>query len=271
MQHAPAQNLEMMFSHQDLREQLLAAGTNQSPYPPPPTAGAQGPEHPYQASDSASPHDHLDPNVAQQQQAPYAQMSGGDSAGDDGLSPSGSKGKRELSTSKRAAQNRAAQRAFRQRKEGYIKKLEEQVKDFQNMEQNYRSLQNENYQLREYILNLQSRLLETQSDIPPAPSHVNLNSSSAPPAASSSGAPGPANTADQNLRRDMVQHAHPPEQRPHEHDAISQLQAAAAQADAVQPLHQSPYGLGGGADPYPNKRQRLDEEGAPGGDVRAGQ
>lgn len=72
----------------------------------------------------------------------------GDSAGDDGLSPDARKGKRELSTSKRAAQNRAAQRAFRQRKEGYIKKLEEQVKEFQNMEHNYKALQNENYQLR---------------------------------------------------------------------------------------------------------------------------
>ncbi|KAI7639497.1 hypothetical protein KC319_g14382, partial [Hortaea werneckii] len=182
MQHAPAQqehnpqNLEL-----SLREHLLAASGsgqqgNPSPYPNPPQPGDH-PHHPYQHSDSASPHDphaQLDPNVAhhQQHQAPYAHMSAGEPAGDEGdLSPgqSGKAGKRELSTSKRAAQNRAAQRAFRQRKEGYIKKLEEQVKDFQNMEQNFRSLQNENYQLREYILNLQSRLLETQSDIPPAP------------------------------------------------------------------------------------------------------
>lgn len=49
------------------------------------------------------------------------------------------------------------------------------------MESSYRSLQNENYQLREYILNLQSRLLENQSDIPPPPLHVNLQGT-APPA-----------------------------------------------------------------------------------------
>ncbi|KAF8473132.1 hypothetical protein BDZ91DRAFT_389363 [Kalaharituber pfeilii] len=80
-------------------------------------------------------------------------------------------GKRELSTSKRAAQNRAAQRAFRQRKEGYIKKLEEQVRDLNALEESYKAIQNENYQLRDYIISLQSRLIESQGEdaVPPAP------------------------------------------------------------------------------------------------------
>jgi len=99
-------------------------------------------------------------------------------------------GKRELSTSKRAAQNRAAQvcfwtqfmerthslipkqRAFRQRKEGYIKKLEEQVRDYQVLSENFKAVQSENYQLRDYIINLQSRLLESQHEVPPPPSNV---------------------------------------------------------------------------------------------------
>ncbi|KIW44103.1 hypothetical protein, variant 3 [Exophiala oligosperma] len=81
-------------------------------------------------------------------------------------------GKRELSTSKRAAQNRAAQRAFRQRKEGYIKKLEEQVRDYQALSDNFKAVQAENYQLRDYIINLQSRLLESQGEVPPPPSNV---------------------------------------------------------------------------------------------------
>ncbi|KAK5083618.1 hypothetical protein LTR64_002548 [Lithohypha guttulata] len=81
-------------------------------------------------------------------------------------------GKRELSTSKRAAQNRAAQRAFRQRKEGYIKKLEEQVRDYQVLSDNFKTVQAENYQLRDYIINLQSRLLESQHEVPPPPSSV---------------------------------------------------------------------------------------------------
>jgi len=81
-------------------------------------------------------------------------------------------GKRELSTSKRAAQNRAAQRAFRQRKEGYIKKLEEQVRDYEMLNNNFKAVQAENYQLRDYIINLQSRLLESQGEFPPPPSNV---------------------------------------------------------------------------------------------------
>ncbi|KAI5782758.1 hypothetical protein EDC01DRAFT_227554 [Geopyxis carbonaria] len=80
-------------------------------------------------------------------------------------------GKRELSTSKRAAQNRAAQRAFRQRKEGYIKKLEEQVRDFSAMQESYKQIQAENYQLRDYIISLQSRVIESQGEdaLPPPP------------------------------------------------------------------------------------------------------
>jgi len=136
------------------------------------------------------------------------------------------------------------------------------------MEQNYRSLQNENYQLREYILNLQSRLLETQSDIPPAPSHVNLASSSTQAGPSGSGAPQPpepAHMAEQQQQRREMPYPGPPEHRPHEHDAMSQLQAAAAAASAEQPHHESPYGLGAPAD-YSNKRPRIEEETAQGGE-----
>jgi hypothetical protein len=64
------------------------------------------------------------------------------------------------------------QRAFRQRKEGYIKKLEEQVRDYEMLNTNFKSVQAENYQLRDYIINLQSRLLESQGEFPPPPSNV---------------------------------------------------------------------------------------------------
>jgi hypothetical protein len=64
------------------------------------------------------------------------------------------------------------QRAFRQRKEGYIKKLEEQVRDYQILSENFKQVQSENYQLRDYIINLQSRLLESQGEVPPPPSNV---------------------------------------------------------------------------------------------------
>ncbi|KAK3903908.1 putative transcription factor kapC [Staphylotrichum tortipilum] len=86
----------------------------------------------------------------------------------------GRKAKRELSQSKRAAQNRAAQRAFRQRKEGYIKKLEQQVRDYGEMETSFKGLQAENYTLRDYVLRLQSRLLDAQGEYPQPPPGINL-------------------------------------------------------------------------------------------------
>ena len=152
------------------------------------------------------------------------------------------------------------------------------------MEQNFRSLQNENYQLREYILNLQSRLLETQSDIPPAPSHVNLSASSAsqlgPSAAGTAdGHGGPAENPQQH-RREMP----PPGEQGHDYHAMSQLQAAAAQAEAAgpHPMHpqqsqqhqpHGPYGLGMPTEYPPAKRPRTEEEGAQGrvDDAKPGQ
>ncbi|KAH9877427.1 hypothetical protein IAQ61_002793 [Plenodomus lingam] len=144
-----------------LREHLLAAGAGQ----PTPQTLAQ---HPQQHPHTNGPPHAIDPAIAG---AAYAM-----SAGDDGNTSEGrSKGRRELSTSKRAAQNRAAQRAFRQRKEEYIKQLKDQVKEFEQLCELYKTLQSENYQLRDYIINLQSRLLETQGEIPPAPAGVDLN------------------------------------------------------------------------------------------------
>lgn len=94
----------------------------------------------------------------------------------------GRKAKRELSQSKRAAQNRAAQRAFRQRKEHYIKKLEQQVREYGEMEHNYKALQSDNYALREYILQLQSRLMDLQVELPQPPPNLAINP---PPTATS--------------------------------------------------------------------------------------
>ncbi|CZS98153.1 uncharacterized protein RAG0_06987 [Rhynchosporium agropyri] len=126
-------------------------------------------------SSSASPHNHnIDPAIG----GPGGIMSnGGDSGGEDGDGDGDGRkgGKRELSQSKRAAQNRAAQRAFRQRKEGYIKKLEEQVRDLHNLEESFKAIQTENYSLREYIIHLQSRLIESQGDYPQPPANVILN------------------------------------------------------------------------------------------------
>ncbi|KAF2644876.1 hypothetical protein P280DRAFT_466139 [Massarina eburnea CBS 473.64] len=149
-----------------LREHLLAAGAGQPAAPQPiqqHTVSVQ--QHsPQQQQQHA-----IDPQIA----GPQYSMSQGE--GPEGDMGDNRKGRRELSTSKRAAQNRAAQRAFRQRKEEYIKQLKDQVKEFEQLCELYKTLQTENYQLRDYIINLQSRLLETQGEIPPAPAGVDLS------------------------------------------------------------------------------------------------
>ncbi|KAI9737321.1 MAG: hypothetical protein M1835_003276 [Candelina submexicana] len=164
MQQSSAQDVA---DEQSLREHLLAAASHQ----------AGGPHHHgglenMQASSSASEHDHnIDPAIA----GSNIHMSTSDqSGGDDNLGDDKKGGKRELSTSKRAAQNRAAQRAFRQRKETYIKTLEDRVRDYNDLNENYKAVQAENYQLRDYILNLQSRLIESQGEYPQPPSNIAL-------------------------------------------------------------------------------------------------
>ncbi|KAF1974852.1 hypothetical protein BU23DRAFT_460332 [Bimuria novae-zelandiae CBS 107.79] len=147
-----------------LREHLLAAGAGQPNAPQPMQQHAHG--SPQQQQQHA-----IDPAIAGQQY----QMSQGEAAHMADQGQGNGKGRRELSTSKRAAQNRAAQRAFRQRKEEYIKQLKDQVKEFEQLCELYKTLQTENYQLRDYIINLQSRLLETQGEVPPAPAGVDLS------------------------------------------------------------------------------------------------
>ena len=103
------------------------------------------------------------------------------------------------------------QRAFRQRKEGYIKKLEEQVRDYNLLNENYKAVQAENYQLRDYIINLQSRLIESQGEFPQPPSNIDL--------------PHPRTS-------EPMQHTLPAPTAPMASSAMNHLQASAAQAVA---------------------------------------
>lgn len=66
------------------------------------------------------------------------------------------------------------QRAFRQRKEGYIKALEQQVADFKAKDGSFKTLQAENQALREYVIHLQSRLLDSHGAYPEPPPNLNL-------------------------------------------------------------------------------------------------
>lgn len=58
------------------------------------------------------------------------------------------------------------------------------------MEQSFKTLQSENYALREYVIHLQSRLLDAQGEFPQPPPNVNL---SQPPSASVPPTSGPEN------------------------------------------------------------------------------
>lgn len=53
--------------------------------------------------------------------------------------------------------------------------MEEQVKEYDGMSDGFKALQAENYQLREYIINLQSRLLDSQGEVPELPGNIDLS------------------------------------------------------------------------------------------------
>ncbi|KAH7380732.1 hypothetical protein BKA66DRAFT_129247 [Pyrenochaeta sp. MPI-SDFR-AT-0127] len=226
-----------------LREHLLAAGAGQ------PSVQSL-PQH----SHTAGPPHAIDPAIA----GSAYQMSAGD-PNDGNTSEGRSKGRRELSTSKRAAQNRAAQRAFRQRKEEYIKQLKDQVKEFEQLCELYKTLQTENYQLRDYIINLQSRLLETQGEIPPAPAGVDLNRPH--------GDPSSLNQAQPQQSQHQQQPEQPqPQQSPNSNNGglserqIGELQMAAQAAAAAQHgTHGNKHPNSEGSYDYAEKRQKVDE------------
>ncbi|KAI9731084.1 MAG: hypothetical protein M1818_007941 [Claussenomyces sp. TS43310] len=164
--HNPAQ--DMNSTDHDLRAQLaLAIAPSQS--------HGYNDTLPPTSSSASPPQQHMQHNIDPAIGGMSDIMSGsaGDSGDDNGDGRKGAK--RELSQSKRAAQNRAAQRAFRQRKEGYIKKLEEQVRELHTLEDSYKAIQTENYSLREYIIHLQSRLIEDHGEYPQPPANISLN------------------------------------------------------------------------------------------------
>jgi hypothetical protein len=115
------------------------------------------------------------------------------------------------------------------------------VRDLHALEENYKAIQAENYQLRDYIINLQSRLIETQGELPPPPLNIDLN----------------------QPRHDTLQHHGPAPTAPMGASAVSQLQASAAQAQAVADLgngkhhHEEAAYLAG--DVYPSKRLKNEE------------
>ncbi|CAK7204753.1 hypothetical protein SEUCBS139899_007513 [Sporothrix eucalyptigena] len=148
--------------------------------------------------------------------------------------------RRELSTSKRAAQNRAAQRAFRQRKEGYIKKLEKQVQDFSEMETQFKITQSENYALREYIIHLQSRLLDAKAELPQPPANLNLAGPGMPPIMGMGPPPQSPSLVQQQQRQEQqlqLQQQQALEQQEHEQQ-LQHFRDLERQKESVSPVTQ---------------------------------
>lgn len=84
-----------------------------------------------------------------------------DSGIDEGLSGT----KKKVSSTKRALQNRNAQRAFRQRREKYLKELEGRVAEILQLHKKIDDLQRENRELRDYTMALQSELLKLTHNV----------------------------------------------------------------------------------------------------------
>ncbi|CCG21466.1 Cap4 transcriptional regulator with bZip domain [Candida orthopsilosis Co 90-125] len=64
------------------------------------------------------------------------------------------------SFTKRAEQNRNAQRAFRQRREKYVQDLEKKVQEMDELKAKNENLNNENVQLKDYVMILQRKIIE---------------------------------------------------------------------------------------------------------------
>lgn len=76
---------------------------------------------------------------------------------------------KSVSGTKRAAQNRSAQKAFRERREKYVKDLENTALQVVEMQKTIDQLRQENADLRDYTLALQNRLLQLN---PPDTNHM---------------------------------------------------------------------------------------------------
>jgi len=118
------------------------------------------------------------------------------------------------------------------------------VRDYNLLNDNYKAVQAENYQLRDYIINLQSRLIESQGEFPQPPSNIDLpNPRSSDPMHQQPQIPAPTATMGSS--------------------AVSQLQASAAQAVADlgtgKHHHEEAAYLTGSSD-YPSKRLKNGED-----------
>lgn len=131
------------------------------------------------------------------------------------------------------------------------------MKEFEQLCELYKTLQTENYQLRDYIINLQSRLLETQGEIPPAPAGVDLNRPHGEPSALNQPQPQPPQLQQQADQSQQQSSSNATNGGLSERQ-IGELQMAAQAAAAAQHGTSSNKHVDGAYD-YNEKRQKMDE------------
>lgn len=143
------------------------------------------------------------------------------------------------------------------------------------LSENYKAIQAENYQLREYIINLQSRLIDSQNEVPELPGNIDLSQPrpqmSAAPSAPASAAQALAQSGlpQQEQHRQQQQHAaqqqHQQSQQQGQRSAHGEQPAeqfntlnriAVAGLGMRKHPHEDVSYLGGNT--FPSKRQRPD-------------
>lgn len=119
------------------------------------------------------------------------------------------------------------------------------MRDYNLLNENYKAVQAENYQLRDYIINLQSRLIESQGDFPQPPSNIDL--------------PNPRSSDPMHQQQQQI----PAPTATMASSSVSHLQASAAQAvadlGAGKHHHEEAAYLTGGGD-FPSKRLKTGED-----------
>ena len=138
--------------------------------------------------------------------------------------------------------------------------MKDQVKEFEQLCELYKTLQTENYQLRDYIINLQSRLLETQGEIPPAPAGVDLNRPHTEPASLNHVAPQPPQLHQPSEPQQPQQSSPNSNNGGLSERQIGELQMAAQAAAAAQHGSSGKHPNSDGSyESYAEKRQKVDD------------
>jgi hypothetical protein len=134
------------------------------------------------------------------------------------------------------------------------------------LEENYKAIQTENYSLREYIIHLQSRLIESHGEFPQPPPNVNL-SHPAPQHHTGLGALGGRPLGMGSLGQSSGMASSSTMGNEMGSETMSQLQASAAQA--VADLRESVQGKQHENRPYKDESRPTDIEGELGRQLQA--